>query len=108
MPSRGTFSPARTIMVEPTSTLSGETFSSLPLTSKFANSGCKLVSSSMDFLELFTAKLSKIFPIEYSAITISASICSPIADAPITDSVINIFSFTTPLNKSLMAFKYVL
>ena len=104
-PSNGTFSPARTIIVEPSSTSSGEILSSLPSTKRLAYSGCKLVSSSIDLFDLFTAKPSKILPIEYRHITIKLSIYSPMTAAPTTERVISIFSFTLPLNNSLIAFK---
>ena len=55
-PSRGTFSPALTTMIDPTLTLSGDTLFSSPLRSiKFAKSGLIFIKSDIDFLDLFTA-----------------------------------------------------
>ena len=62
---------------------------------KLAYSGLISIKSEIDFLVLFTAFASKIFPISYKTITITLSIDLPTKQAPITDIVISVFSSNT-------------
>ena len=68
-----------------------------------ANSGLIFVRFSMDFFDLFNAILSRILPIEYKAITIKPSKCSPTNVAPTTDMVTKKFSLIEPFNNKLKA-----
>ena len=73
IPSRGSLSPAFTMITSPISTLSGETFSSLPSLMIRANSGFSSISLEIDFRDLSTAISCKSSPTWKNSITAAAS-----------------------------------
>ena len=94
-PSNGIFSPVFTIIISPIFTSSGFTFLISSLIFKFAYSGFIFIKSDIDFLVLFTAFDSNIFPISYNVITIIPSDIFPTKYAPIADITIKVFSSKT-------------
>ena len=109
VPSNGTFSPCFTIIISPIFTSSGFiVFISFPCFI-FAYSGFMFIKSDIDFLLLFIAFSSSIFPNSYNIITIKPSMCFPTKYAPIHDIVISMFSFIfLLLNNIFTAFFAVL
>ena len=72
-PSRGTFSPGRTVIVSPTETSSGSTVSVTPSLTTWAMSGCRSTRELMDSLVFPTARFSNHSPIWKNSITATAS-----------------------------------
>ena len=94
-PSMGTRSPAFTSMVSPTLTCEGSTVTrSLPLTTT-AWSGRKAMSDLMLPRARSTAWSCRASPMQYSAITATASGYSPMAKAPMLATVISMNSLNT-------------
>ena len=89
LPSTGTRSPAFTSMRSPTVTSSGVTVKRWPSRMMTAWSGRKAMSDLMLPLARFTARSCRASPIQYNAITATASGYSPMAKAPRLATVIN-------------------
>ena len=90
--SRGTRSPARIMMVAPTSTSSASTVSSSPSTMTVASSGQISIKDLIDLRDFFTAVFSKVSPMRKKSITATPSLYSPRIIAPMDATDIKNFS----------------